>query len=95
MKEIVFEWNPEKEILNQKKHGISFKEAETGFYDPNALMISDPEHSAEEDRFVILGHSFRLRLLIVCHCYRQKDEVIRIISARKASKKETEQYRRQ
>jgi hypothetical protein len=95
MKEIVFEWNPEKEILNQKKHGISFKEAETVFYDPNALMISDPEHSAEEDRFVILGHSFRLRLLIVCHCYRQKDEVIRIISARKASKKETEQYRRQ
>ncbi|MGE4453302.1 MAG: BrnT family toxin [Sphaerochaeta sp.] len=65
------------------------------FYDPNALIIADPEHSIDEDRFVILGHSFRLRLLIVCYCYRQEDEVIRIISARKASKREAEQYWRQ
>lgn len=92
MKEIVFRWNPEKEMLNRKKHGVSFKEAETVFYDPNAIIISDSDHSAEEDRFVILGHSSLLHLLVVCHCYRQKDEVIRIISARKASKKESEQY---
>ena len=81
-----------KKMLNRKKHGVSFKKAETVFYDPNAIIISDSDHSAEEARFVILDHSSLLHLLVVCHCYRQKDEVIRIISARKASKKESEQY---
>jgi len=92
MKSIRFEWDDTKATINQKKHGISFEDAETVFSDENALLIADPDHSSEEDRFIILGLSEYLQLLVVCHCYRESDEVIRIISARKATKNETKQY---
>ena len=92
MKNIYFEWDVHKNEANVRKHKISFEEAETVFYDENARIIADPEHSQDEDRFIILGLSSVLRLLVVCHCYRQNDEVIRIISARKATKNETKYY---
>lgn len=91
---IRFEWDEHKNKINQQKHRISFEEAKTVFYDPEALVIDDPEHSAEEDRFIILGLSKRANLLVVCHCYRESETVIRIISARKATKTETDQYGR-
>ena len=87
-----FDWAKEKSTSNQKKHGISFEEAQTVFLDENALMIHDPDHSADEERFIILGLSVKFRALVVCHCYRKQDSVIRIISARKATKKESSQY---
>ena len=89
---IKFEWDKTKNILNIKKHGIDFNEAATVFLDGEALLIEDEKHSNEEDRFVLLGFSQKANLLIVCHCYRANDEVIRIISARKATKNETKQY---
>lgn len=89
-----FSWDETKAVINLQKHGVSFEEAKTVFDDPEALLIADPEHSETEDRFVILGISNSLRLLVVCHCYRGDDEIIRIISARKATKSETLQYRR-
>jgi uncharacterized DUF497 family protein len=92
MKYIQFEWDPSKNDTNIKKHQISFDEAKTAFYDPNARIIDDPEHSDSEDRFILLGLSQNLNLLIVCHCYKSKDEIIRIISARKATKQETSTY---
>ncbi len=92
MEEIRFEWDEHKNEINRTKHGVSFEEAKTVFYDENALIIDDPEHSAEEERFIILGMSSRANLLIVCHCYREADSVIRIISARKATKNETNAY---
>ena len=92
MEEIRFEWDENKNEINKKKHNISFEEARTVFYDENALLIDDPEHSQEEERFIILGLSKRANLLVVCHCYRASDTVIRIISARKATKNETKQY---
>ena len=96
MKEISFVWDPRKNISNQQKHdGIDFEEAKTVFYDDSARVIFDPLHSHEEDRFIILGLSFKLRLLVVCHCYRESESIIRIISARKATKKEAETYERQ
>ncbi len=79
---------------NIKKHGISFEEAESAFYDQNAIVIYDPDHSQQEDRFILLGMSDYSRILIVCHCYRENDTIIRIISARKANKSEQKQYRR-
>lgn len=87
-----FEWDPQKDLTNQKKHGVSFAEASTVFEDVNALVISDPEHSVNEERFIILGFSLQANLLVVCHCYRASESVIRIISARKATKNETRQY---
>ena len=87
-----FEWDPQKNLTNQKKHGVSFEEASTVFEDVNALVISDPEHSEDEERFVILGFSVRANLLVVCHCYRASESVIRIISARRATKNESRQY---
>ncbi len=90
--EITFEWDATKASLNKKKHNISFDEAKAVFFDENAIVIYDPEHSGHEDRFVILGLSSVARLLVVCHCFRHKDNVIRIISARKATKKESIQY---
>lgn len=78
--------------LNKKKHKISFEEAKTVFYDSEALIIDDPEHSEEEERFIILGLSKKTNLLVVCHCYRESDSVIRIISARKATTRETRYY---
>lgn len=90
--DIRFEWDDEKAALNLKKHKVSFEEAKTVFYDPNALLISDPEHSIEEDRFIIMGISNKSKVLVVCHCYRENEEVIRIISARKADSLEIKQY---
>lgn len=92
IRNIAFEWDANKASLNKKNHGISFDEARTVFFDENAAVIHDPEHSATEERFVILGLSATTRILIVCHCYRKKDSIIRIISARKATKKESMQY---
>jgi len=92
MKSISFIWNEIKADTNLNKHKISFNEAQTVFADPNARMIFDPEHSDDEDRFIILGISSALRLLVVCHCYRENDMIIRIISARKANKQEQKQY---
>jgi uncharacterized DUF497 family protein len=85
-------WDEHKNQENIKKHKVSFEEAKTVFYDPNGKLINDPDHSDSEDRFIILGLSKLLRLLVVCHCYRENDETIRIISARKAVKKETKYY---
>lgn len=89
---IRFEWDSNKNRTNQRKHGISFEEAETVFYDEEALVIDDPDHSEEEDRFVILGLSRKANLLVVCHCCRASETVIRIISARKATKTESSSY---
>ena len=92
MSELRFEWDERKNRANQRKHGVLFEEAQTAFYDANATVYADPDHSADEDRFILLGLSFRLRTLVVCHCYRQKEEVIRIISARKADRNEQRDY---
>jgi hypothetical protein len=94
MAAIRFAWNQSKNRLNKRKHGVSFEEAETVFADDHALLIDDPEHSDEEDRFILLGLSAAIRTLVVCHCYREKDEVIRIISARKADRSERNHYNR-
>ncbi len=90
---IEFIWDEHKSITNLKKHGVSFDEAKTVFYDENAILIHDPEHSDEEDRYILLGVSLINRTLVVCHCYRENDDAIRIISARKANSREKEQYR--
>ena len=87
-----FEWDPNKNEINKRKHGLSFEEARTVFYDDYAILFDDPDHSAEEDRFLILGLSQREKLCIVSHCYRGADEIIRIISARKATKTEEKYY---
>ena len=92
MSELKFEWDENKNQINQKKHGIAFEEAQSVFYDADALVITDPEHSAEEEHFIILGLSKKANLLVVCHCYRSMDEIIRIISARKATAAEAKQY---
>lgn len=92
LEELKFEWDENKNRGNQSKHKISFEEAKTVFYDEKALVIDDPDHSEQEERFIILGQSNKANLLIVCHCYRASDTVIRIISARKATKTETSQY---
>jgi len=85
-------WDEKKNRENIKKHNVSFEEAETVFYDPNGKLIDDPDHSDDEDRFIILGLSKMLHLLVVCHCYRENDETIRIITARKATRKEAKYY---
>jgi uncharacterized DUF497 family protein len=87
-----FEWDPEKDEENQEKHGVAFDEAKTVFFDDFARLINDPEHSDHEDRFILLGMSIRLNLLLVCHCHREEDRVVRIISARKAVPSERAQY---
>ncbi len=87
-----FEWDPRKNRENRKKHGVSFEEARTAFFDDNAVEFYDDEHTEWEDRFLLLGMSVRLRLLLVCHCVRASESVIRIISARKATKKESRFY---
>jgi len=87
-----FIWDEDKNRKNIASHNISFEEAKTAFYDPNAKIIYDPDHSKDEDRFVILGLSKFLNLLVVCHCFRENDKIIRIISARKATAKERKQY---
>jgi len=92
MDTIRFEWNRRKSRENKRKHGVSFEEAQTIFWDENAIQYYDPDHSKDEDRFIMLGMSFLLRVLVVCHCYRAKDSVIRIISARKAECDEENAY---
>jgi len=92
MKPLRFSWDGRKNKTNQKKHGISFDEAQTVFFDENAVEFFDPDHSKNEDRFIMLGLSYRLRILVVCHCLRKDDFEIRIISARKATKKEQKVY---
>lgn len=87
-----FEWDENKNAINKKKHGIAFEEAQTVFYDEEALVIDDVEHSEDEERFIILGMSLKANLLVVCHCLRESETVIRIISARKATTNETKQY---
>jgi uncharacterized protein len=94
MSDLAFRWDPKKDALNQEKHGVSFEEAKSVFYDEDARLMDDPDHSEEEDRFILLGFSSSLRLIVVCHCYREKDSVIRIISARKATKSEARNYPR-
>ena len=89
---ITFTWDSDKAQANLRKHGVSFDEARTVFDDESGRLIHDPEHSAEEDRFILLGLSCSLREVVVCHCYRSDDEEIRIISARKATKDESGQY---
>ena len=92
MKSISFEWDDNKAAINEAKHHITFSEASTEFADENAILFDDPNHSQEEERFMMLGLSDHVKMLIVCHCYRGMDDVIRIISARKATKNETTQY---
>jgi hypothetical protein len=92
MSDLTFEWDKRKASENQRKHGVAFDEAKSAFLDENARLMPDPEHSQDENRFILLGLSIQLRLLVVCHCYRRDDEVIRIISARKADKSEHRQY---
>jgi len=92
MKELRFTWDKHKEKVNIKKHGVSFDEARAVFYDENAIQFFDPEHSANEDRFILLGISFKLRVLVVCHCFRESEKTIRIISARKADSDEENEY---
>ena len=86
MDDLRFEWDERKNRENQRKHAVSFEEAQTVFFDENAVEFYDDEHSEWEDRFLLLGLSFRLRMLLVCHCLRESGSVIRIVSARKATK---------
>lgn len=92
MGNIEFAWDRRKARSNLVKHGISFEEAKTVFLDGSARLIDDPDHSEEEERFVLLGYSFQARCLIVSHCYRESDSVIRLISARRATAQEEEMY---
>ena len=87
-----FEWDPRKDAENRRKHGLSFDEAQTVFADEHALLLDDPDHSATEDRFILLGLSAAFRVLVVVHGYRDRDDTIRIISARKATKRERQRY---
>ena len=87
-----FEWDELKNIKNRRKHGVDFIETLSIFYDEDALLISDPSHSEFEERFILLGMSSLARILIVCHCYKSNDEIVRIISVRKATKNEAKQY---
>ena len=91
---MIFVWDENKAEINIWKHGVSFPEAQSVFDDYDALQIYDPDHSEEEDRFILLGMSSALRVLVVCHCFRENDEQIRIISARKATKNEKSTYDR-
>ena len=95
MNGIRFEWDAAKEKTNLRKHGVSFEEARTVFYDEHAVQYFDPDQSVEEDRFILLGMSFRLRVIVVCHCFRESESVIRLFSARKADKVEEREYWRQ
>jgi hypothetical protein len=92
VRDLRFEWDEKKSSANRKKHGVSFDEAKTAFFDEHGLLLDDPEHSENEDRFVLLGLSASLRILVVCHCYRSKGDVIRIISARRADRFEQADY---
>ena len=92
MRALRFEWDDRKAAVNAKKHGVSFEEAHSVFFDECARLIDDPDHSEDEERFILLGLSSSLRLLLVCHCYRSAGNIIRIISARKATACESKAY---
>jgi uncharacterized protein len=94
MLDLRFEWNDAKSRQNVRKHGVSFDEAQTVFLDDHAIRFYDPDHSQDEDRFIMLGRSVKLRILVVCHCCKENDSLIRIISARKATRHEATQYGR-
>jgi len=91
---MTFDWDTEKASQNLRKHKVSFEEASSVFFDEDALEFFDPDHSINEDRFLMLGLSFRLRLLVVVYCIRKKGRRIRIISARKATNNERKAYKR-
>ena len=93
MTPLSFEWDKQKNQTNQKKHGVSFPEAEYVFYDEKAIQFWDDDHSEMEERFLLLGRSSKIQFLLIVHCYLEEDSVIRIISARKATQKESQQYR--
>ena len=92
MTELRFEWDAKKAAENKRKHGVSFQEGETVFADEFAILLDDPDHSSEEARFLLLGLSARLRTLVVSHCYRKADDVVRLISARRATRAERDVY---
>lgn len=92
MERIKFEWDEKKNEINKKKHGLSFEEAREVFGDENAILFDDPDHSLEEDRFLIIGSIKSLKICIVSHCYRDNNNVIRLISARTATKNEKRIY---
>lgn len=92
MPELTFEWDRKKERINAKKHGVSFEDAKTAFYDETAIVFHDPDHSDNEERFILLGLSVKAGVLVVCHCVRENDTVIRIVSARRADKDEERDY---
>lgn len=92
MADLRFEWDSDKARSNERKHGVSFEEAASAFTDAEGLLIDDPDHSDDEDRFILLGLSSALRLLVVVHCLREAGDVIRIISARRADRAEARQY---
>ena len=92
MAELRFSWDPQKTQSNERKHGVSFEKAQTAFFDEHGLMLEDPDPDDPEERFVLIGLSSAMRLLLVCHCLRAGGELIRIISARRASKPEGKQY---
>ena len=87
-----FKWDKKKEKINIKKHGISFEEANSVFYDEKAIQFFDPDHSEDEGRFILLGISFKLRIMVVCRCFRESETVVRLVSARKADKDEQKEY---
>ena len=89
---MVFEWDEQKARSNKRKHGISFGEAETVFYDEEARLLYDTKHSSQEDRYILLGMSNSSSLLVVCHMHKENEETIRIFSARRANSKEQQQY---
>ena len=92
MNRLTFSWDDNQNRSNKQKHGISFEEAQTVFFDGNAIEYDDPDHSINEERFILLGLNQNLKILVVCHCYRKEDAEIRIITARKATKKEQKVY---
>jgi uncharacterized DUF497 family protein len=93
MTRLIFTWDEHKSRENESKHDVSFEEAQSVFFDEHALEFFDPDHSEEEDRFLLLGRSYRLRVLLICHCLRESEQVIRIISARRATRKERTVYK--
>jgi uncharacterized protein len=92
MKQLQFTWDERKNKANMRKHGVAFEEARSSFNDEHAREFYDPDHSDDEDRFLLLGLSARLRVLVVCHCFRESETTIRIISARKADRQEQQDY---
>jgi uncharacterized DUF497 family protein len=92
MNNLIFEWDSRKAKSNQKKHGVTFEEARTVFFDEQAIVYYDPDHSESEERYIMLGKSYLLNEIVVCHCFRENETTVRIISARKADKDEASAY---